>query len=439
MYLDPWLPLKYTLLPEVQSGPLLHAGESFQILRTNGLVQQALLVAPEIAQSWVEAGLLDADQCDELKFGSQEWRILTSDERHLLPLNAPFRPNNYSVALGFAQALKRTRAKLPEIGLAASIYCERLAVLLPVPELSTKMSDDVVLGRFLTGGVEVSCFARTRMASLAPWIPAEELREICAAAGLSETQGDSVEDAPSTFSLAGRHELEAFLREHVIDIVQNFERYRSLGIDFPSAIVLHGPPGSGKTFAVDALVAFLKWPCLHIDSASIGSPYIHATGQKIADVFAQAMQHAPSVVVIDEMEGFLGDRHDGGPHRVEEVAEFLRCIPKAQENRVLVIGMTNRLEKIDKAILRRGRFDHLIKVDLPTEKEVADLLNSLLAERPCEETLSLNGAIRFLTGKPLSDVYYFVREAARRTARAGKEKIDDFSLAQALKAISQGE
>ena len=127
---------------------------------------------------------------------------------------------------------------------------------------------------------------------------------------------------------------------------------------------MHGPPGCGKTFAVERLVDFLGWPSFQIDASSVASPYIHETSKKVAEVFDKAMQNAPSVLVIDEMEAFLADREMGsGHHRVEEVAEFLRRIPEATKNDVLIVAMTNRIEMIDPAILRRGRFDHVIKVD----------------------------------------------------------------------------
>jgi len=69
--------------------------------------------------------------------------------------------------------------------------------------------------------------------------------------------------------------------------------------------VLHGPPGCGKTFAVDRLVDFLGWPSFQIDASSVASPYIHETSKKVAEVFDKAIQNAPSVLVIDEMEAFL--------------------------------------------------------------------------------------------------------------------------------------
>jgi SpoVK/Ycf46/Vps4 family AAA+-type ATPase len=150
-----------------------------------------------------------------------------------------------------------------------------------------------------------------------------------------------------------------------------------LGVDFPSAVVLHGPPGCGKTFAIEKLIEFLGWPNYQIDASSVGSPYIHETSRKVAAVFEKAINNAPSVLVIDEMESFLADRESGAgssQHRVEEVAEFLRRIPEAVQQHVLIVAMTNRIEMIDPAILRRGRFDHIIEVGPASEEEVKSLL-----------------------------------------------------------------
>jgi SpoVK/Ycf46/Vps4 family AAA+-type ATPase len=233
--------------------------------------------------------------------------------------------------------------------------------------------------------------------------------------------------------LPGRPALANFFNEHIVDIIENRERYKTFGIGFPSAVVLHGPPGCGKTFAVDQLVSYLGWPSFQIDASSVGSPYIHETSKKIAGVFDQAMRNAPSVLVIDEMEAYLADRELGtGHHRVEEVAEFLRRIPEATKNEVLVIAMTNRIEMIDAAILRRGRFDHVIAVEFASEEEVHALLTRLLSSIPLQGDLDLGAVARELAGRPLSDVAFVVREGARLAVRGGKDRLDQHSLLSAL-------
>jgi SpoVK/Ycf46/Vps4 family AAA+-type ATPase len=182
-------------------------------------------------------------------------------------------------------------------------------------------------------------------------------------------------------------------------------------------------------------VEFLGWPMFQIDASSVASPYIHETSRKIAAVFDQAISSSPSVLVIDEMEAFLADRDSGeGHHRIEEVAEFLRRIPEAVKNEVLIVAMTNRVDMIDSAVLRRGRFDHVIEVGYASEDEVASLLSTLLGSLPVSGELDIGRVAQALTGRPLSDVAFVIREAARIAARSGKNELDGESLDAALSA-----
>ena len=317
-------------------------------------------------------------------------------------------PNTKTEALSFALALKATRGIDTESPLQDAIYVEKISRLLPTYSISSRTDDETVLGYWLTGGAAVSAKSFRRLRHMLSWMRAEHLREVVEAAGLEVSEVIPADNhrghtartetkpterrskqlglprgSPRAFELPGRPELEAFFNEHVVDIVQNRERYKALGIEFPSAIVLHGPPGCGKTFAVERLVDFLGWPSYQIDASSVASPYIHETSRKVAAVFDKAMESAPSVLVIDEMEAFLADREMGtGHHRVEEVAEFLRRIPEATKNDVLIFAMTNRVDMIDPAVLRRGRFDHVIKVDFASEGEILALLEKLLSSLP---------------------------------------------------------
>ena len=327
------------------------------------------------------------------------------------------------------------------------------------------------MGTWITGGVVISTESFRRLTNLTGWMPACDLAEIVKAAGFSvpadagllakrkpasqaktdakaaiakgaaepeEPQTPEVPAEAKVFKLPGRPQLEEFFNEHVIDIIFNAEKYQALGIDFPSAIVLHGPPGCGKTFAVERLVEFIDWPSYSIDSNSVGSPYIHETSKKISEVFDKAIDGAPSVVVIDEMESFLSDRRSGsssGLHHVEEVAEFLRRIPEAIKNKVLIIAMTNLIEMIDPAILRRGRFDHIIEVGMPSREEVASLVDSLLSKLPKADDLNVDKILDALTGKALSDSAFAIREAARLAVKAGKTELDQESIEAALNSL----
>jgi dephospho-CoA kinase len=334
---------------------------------------------------------------------------------------------------------------------------EKISRLLPTYLLGPETPAELVAGFWLTGGIEISASSFRRMRQAMGWLAPTDLKEVIEAAGfavsevvpssrkreatrqLGETGAEAGKPAEDSggkvFELPGRPVLAAFFNEHVVDIVNHRERYKALGIDFPSAVILHGPPGCGKTFAVERLIDFLGWPSFQVDAASVASPYIHETSKKVAEVFDKAMQNAPSVIVIDEMEAFLADREMGsGHHRVEEMAEFLRRIPEAVQYEVLVIGMTNRIEMIDPAILRRGRFDHVIEVSHASEAEILALVATLLTKLPTAHDVDGRTLARELNGRPLSDVAFVIREGARLAARGGNDRIEQKHLIAALKA-----
>ena len=170
----------------------------------------------------------------------------------------------------------------------------------------------------------------------------------------------------------------------------------------------------------------------------MGSSYIHETSKKISKLFDRAIAASPSVLIIDEMESFLTDRSissTSGTHHIEEVAEFLRQIPQAQKKKVLIIAMTNLIDQIDPAILRKGRFDNQIEIGMPTLKEVQILILELLSKLPTQSSLKTEKIEEMLTGRALSDAAFVVRESARLAAKSGKSAIDQDSLDLALDSL----
>jgi cell division protease FtsH len=465
---ESWLPMGLPLPDASAIRSLLYCGEEWQVYGTNG--QGNILVArPQLAEKWTENGIIDKALLGIVSFGRESFQILISHRKFALaPVDDGTSPESKVDALAFSLALRESRRLTEEASFHDAIYVEQYSRLLPAWTLTPHVDDEVVLGTWITGGVTMSTNSFRRLSRLAGWMPIDDLAEIIESAGLavpeeakrqikrksaSEPQTDAmaaseavdIEPEPARsqeeeaerriFRLPGRPQLELFFNEHVIDIIFNAERYQALGIEFPSAIVLHGPPGCGKTFAVERLVEFIDWPSYSIDSNSVGSPYIHETSKKISGIFDKAIDDAPSVIVIDEMESFMADRRTGASsslHHVEEVAEFLRRIPEAINSKVLIIGMTNMIEMIDPAILRRGRFDHVIEVGMPTREEVAALLDALLEKIPKSDDLNLGHIIDALTGKALSDSAYVIREAARIAAKSGKARLDQDSIESAI-------
>lgn len=457
MAVDPWLPRGFAPKTGTVLQRCLLAEGRWQIYDTsnNGRV---LVADAGLADQWLEDGLLAGTEQDGFSYGNQRYVLVLGGRGYRLePVDDAETPDDFTDCQAFVAAVAETRKLLPDAGFHDAIYVERLSRLLPCYTPAPKTDDATLVGFWITGGVNVSILSTRRMRSLAPWLKAQQLYQVAVALNLSELEVEASEDgavdvsAPpqrvrksipaqgqplGEFSLPGRPILQAFFNEHVIDLIRNEERYKALGILFPGAVLLHGPPGCGKTFAVEKLVEHLDWPFFSIDSGSIGSPFIHETGKKIAEAFEQAAKVSPAVVVIDEIDAFLAARDSsaGGQHRVEEVAEFLRSIPKAAENKVLVIGMTNRLDSLDPAVVRRGRFDHILEVGMPSEIEVHSLLTARLADIPSEGDIDIAGMAKVLAGRPLSDVAFIVREACRLAAKSGAGKVSANHIEAALES-----
>ena len=461
MALEAWLPVGFKLPDGAKARLALFEGADWQIYEMMG-GGRALVAQDSLAQCWQDSGLIDEGTLDAFQFGEHQLRAISSaPSQTLSPVSEGKSPDNKSEALAFALALKATRDIDSESALQDALYVEKITRLLPTYSISSRTGDDVVLGYWLTGGASIPATSFRRLRQTMSWLGASHLKDVVQAAGFEVSEVIPLERKPVTptektetvsaeekieakraatdpnkiFELAGRPELAAFFNEHIVDIILHRDRYKALGIEFPSAVILHGPPGCGKTFAVERLVDFLGWPSFQIDASSVASPYIHETSKKVAQVFDKAMESAPSVLVIDEMEAFLADREMGAGsshHRVEEVAEFLRRIPEAVKHDVLIIAMTNRIDMIDPAIQRRGRFDHVIKVDFASEVEVQALLDKLLSSLPKDPDVDSKPLATGLAGRPLSDVSCVVREGARLAARSGKDHLDQSRLLAAM-------
>jgi len=461
MTIDSWLPFNFRLPDGSKCGKPSHVGVDWQLIDVEG-GGQALIAMRSIYEKWISSGLIEPTSMVSFNFGHEKLFMISSSPSQILsPVFDCRSPNNKNEALGFSLALKSTRSLDSLSSLHDAIYVESLSRLLPTYSDSEHVGDDLVLGSWLSGGVSISAKSLSKLSRIVSWMGDSSLKEVVSASGLvalskSETDSSFDEsakentdrvhkkssalpgiDTAETFQLPGRPYLEEFFNEHIIDLIRNKERYAALGVEFPSAMVLHGPPGCGKTFAVEKLIEFLGWPNYQIDASSVGSPYIHETSRKVAEVFEKAINNAPSVLVIDEMESFLADRESGAgssQHRVEEVAEFLRRIPEAVKSQVLIVAMTNRIEMIDPAILRRGRFDHIIEVGPASEQEVKALLDKLIEKLPKDNPIDTKQLAKKLAQRPLSDVSFVVREGARLAARAGLSRVEMSFFEAALAA-----
>ncbi len=370
------------------------------------------------------------------------------------PQHGPF-PEDWEGVEGFCRAFSAFAESYEGDLYPNVVYLDQYDYILPLSSSDDlEENRNLLLGRFLTKGLPVNAGDVEKVKLFCPRLTKEGIREAVNLCGISlkkeetaktESASETSEGAKANFSegqtfcIPGREKLSLFFEHQVIDFFRNQSAYEKMGIHTVPAILLYGVPGCGKTYAVEKLTEFLGFPYYEINAESVASPYIHETGRKVAEVFQKAMETAPSVLVIDELESYLGSREGSSDHRVEEVDEFLRNIPKAIEKQVLIIGMTNHLDMIDKAVLRKGRFDQIVELDMPSQKEILDVFTGMLADLPKDSDLPLSKYAENLAGHPLSDVAFVVREAARRAVRMKKENIDQEVMEAVLAEVCKEE
>ena len=434
MMIEPWFPKSYKIINNLTLKQIEYSDDLWQIYSASSN-QIVFIAKEEIYNFWINLGyqLLDFSK---IEYMGDYYFVFSCDNEYLLePISKGTDFLTYTDAISFASAIAKTREHAIKCSLENGIFIEKLSILLPNENANSSYDDKKLLGTWLSGGISVSVENNLRMKQLLNGINKEEFKKILKTAKLDNDNSNKevckeeitaesltnnkIQDVSknNNFCLPGRSELETFFKEHVIDIIENPEDYKRMGIDFPAAFILQGPPGCGKTYAVEQLIKYLDWPSYYIESGTIGSPYIHDTSKKISEVFDTAIENAPSVIVIDEMESFLAERESSSGHHLEEVGEFLRRIPDARSKNVLVIAMTNMIGSIDPAISRKGRFDHIIEVGMPSATEIKMVIDSYLFKIPHNKDIDTTYISEKLVGHSMADVNFVLREVARVTAK----------------------
>lgn len=434
----PWLPVGHCLPDGTSIGRVLTSGEHHQIVRARRSPSVVLLVESD-SPAGRRLSMLADDRIMRASFLDRRMMVHVSaaEDAPIRVDDIPRRPEALSAieAEDLAAALNALAKECPDAAWSAALFIPDLAVCLPLRDDAAEDRRRLAY-RLLTGGVENEKLSLASIRKLNPWLTEVEVAEFLHVFGIHKSAEASATDNNVPFHLAGRPELEAFLREYVIDHYREEDRYAALGVRPPGGILIAGPPGSGKTFAVRCLAAHLAWPVFELDLGAVGSPFIHETGVRLEGLFDDAADKAPAIVMIDEIDALAGNR---GPtsqdHKIEEISAFLRRIERAAENRILVVGTTNRKDAIDPAFLRKGRFDHVFELAYPGHEEVAAVLEELVARRPHSDGMNLAAAADRLAGRPLSDVAWAVNEAARLAVKSGKNKVDDISLFTAISKL----
>ena len=239
--------------------------------------------------------------------------------------------------------------------------------------------------------------------------------------------------------VAGMKPLKNLLINEVIQPLLNPEKYKKFKLGIPNGILLFGPPGCGKTFIVKKLADELGYNFIEMNPSSIATSFVHGAVGNIGKVFEMAKLQAPSIVFIDEIEGLVPKREELSSNadiKKEEINEFLLQLNNAGENKVLVVGATNRPHMIDAAILRAGRMDKRIYIGPPDIEARRDMFKICLSGRPYDKDIDFEKLAEISENYVGSDIELIVTEAARTAVLYDKSMIDEKMLADAIKKFN---
>ena len=236
--------------------------------------------------------------------------------------------------------------------------------------------------------------------------------------------------------VGGLNKVKENLQEAVEWPLKHPERFTKLGIKPPKGILLHGPPGCGKTLLARAVATESQANFISIRGPEVFSKWVGESEKAIRETFRKARMAAPSIIFFDEFDALVPARGAGGDSRVTErvISQLLTEIDGLITlQNVLVIAATNRPDIIDPAVLRPGRFDRRVYVPPPTEEARLKILEIKTQDMPLDDSVNLNNLASKMVGYSGADIEAIVREAAihalRRDVDTEKVMLNDFEAA----------
>jgi len=261
--------------------------------------------------------------------------------------------------------------------------------------------------------------------------------------GRGKSSTARVDDPDATFDdVAGQDGAVTELRE-ISDFLSNTERYAELGAQIPRGILLYGPPGCGKTLMARALAGEAGAAFYSISGSDFVEMYVGIGARRVRDLFKEAREEAPAIVFIDELDsvgrrragsgpGSQGSAEEQGQALNQLLAEIDGFTPAAG---VIVVGATNRPDVLDPALLRPGRFDRAVGLELPDERGRAEILAVHARGKPLDANVDLASIAERTAGMTGADLAGLFNEAALLTARARRASISNEDLESALERV----
>ncbi|MCL4343775.1 MAG: CDC48 family AAA ATPase [Nitrososphaerota archaeon] len=227
------------------------------------------------------------------------------------------------------------------------------------------------------------------------------------------------ENGASYQDVGGLKDQLQMLREMVELPLKYPKLFKKVGIEPPRGVLLYGPPGCGKTLLAKALANETDASFYSINGPEIMSKYYGETEAKLREIFKEAKKNAPSIIFIDELDSIAPKRSEAfGEAEVRVVAQLLTLMDGLKDRGdVIVIGATNRVEDVDPALRRPGRFDRELEIGVPNEDGRLEILNIHIRGMPLEHTVDLKKYARMTAGYSGADLAALCREAAFNAIR----------------------
>ena len=261
--------------------------------------------------------------------------------------------------------------------------------------------------------------------------------------GKSNVMMYAASETGKTFAdVAGQDEAKDALWE-VIDFLHNPQKYREIGAKMPKGILLVGPPGTGKTLLAKAVAGEAKVPFFSISGSEFMEMFVGVGAARVRDLFNQAQAKAPCIVFIDEIDTIGKSRNlsgiTGNDERDQTLNQLLNEMDGfSSEKGVVILAATNKPEVLDKALLRPGRFDRRIPLELPDIAGREAILRVHAKTVKMTEDVDLKGIAKYTPGSSGADLANLINEGALHAIKEGRSEITQSDLEYALEIILAG-
>ncbi|NCN24492.1 ATP-dependent zinc metalloprotease FtsH [Candidatus Berkelbacteria bacterium] len=242
--------------------------------------------------------------------------------------------------------------------------------------------------------------------------------------------------------VAGAEEAKQELEE-VVEFLRYPEKFRRLGAEIPKGVLLVGPPGTGKTLIARAVAGEAGVPFFSVSASEFVEMFVGVGAARTRDIFAKAKRNAPSIMFIDELDAIgrqrgsgLGGSHDEREQTLNQILVEMDGFDPG--TKVVVMAATNRPDVLDPALLRPGRFDRRVMLDLPNKKERKAIFEVHLKNKPVDKTVNAEKIAQGTAGFSGADIKNVANEAAIFAARQNKKTISQNDLNWAVEKVFLG-